>query len=194
MLYQLAKPFLFRLDPERAHHFGLWAARNGGALLGRLLGGGAGEGADPVTIAGLTFPNRVGLAAGFDKNGVALPFWRALGFGHVEFGTVTPRPQPGNPAPRVWRFPQQRALGNRLGFPNDGAAMVATRIKRSKEPGDVIGINLGKNKETPNERAVEDYLAALESTRQVCASCSRSSTSPTCSAGCAKPPATCRCS
>jgi len=167
MLYKLAKPFLFRLDPERAHRLGLWAARKGGGFLGRLLGGGAGGTSDPVTIVGLTFPNRVGLAAGFDKNGVALPFWRALGFGHIEFGTVTPRPQSGNPAPRVWRFPKQRALGNRLGFPNDGAAMVATRLRIQKEPGDVIGINLGKNKETPNERAVDDYLAALDATRRV---------------------------
>ncbi|MHC4954508.1 MAG: dihydroorotate dehydrogenase (quinone), partial [Planctomycetota bacterium] len=166
MLYPLAKPFLFLLDPERAHHFGLWAARTGGGALGRLLGASAPQ-AQPVEVAGLTFPNAVGLAAGFDKNGVALPFWRALGFGHVEFGTVTPRPQPGNPAPRVWRFPQQRALGNRLGFPNDGAAMVATRIKRAREKSDVIGINLGKNKETPNDRAVDDYLAALEATREV---------------------------
>jgi len=167
MLYKLAKPILFRLDPERAHHLGLWAARKGGGLLGKLVGGGAGGASDPVTIGGLTFPNRVGLAAGFDKNGVALPFWRALGFGHIEFGTVTPRPQPGNPAPRIWRFPKQRALGNRLGFPNDGAAMVATRLKLAKEPGDVIGINLGKNKSTPNERAVEDYLDALDATRVV---------------------------
>jgi len=172
MLYKIAKSFLFRLDPERAHDLGLWSARKGGAFLGRLLGGGAGEGRkaaedNPVTIGGLTFKNRVGLAAGFDKNGVALPFWRSLGFGHIEFGTVTPRPQPGNPAPRVWRFPKQRALGNRLGFPNDGAAMVSTRLKRTRQPGDVIGINLGKNKETPNERAVDDYVAALRATRDV---------------------------
>jgi len=166
VLYSLAKPLLFRLDPEKAHHLGLWAAQRGGAWLGNLLGSKAEE-AKPVEVAGLRFPNAVGLAAGFDKNGVALPFWRALGFGHVEFGTVTPRPQFGNDKPRVFRFPAQRALGNRLGFPNNGAMMVAQRIRRDRERGDVIGINLGKNKDTPNERAVDDYLSALDSTRGV---------------------------
>ena len=166
MLYSLAKSVLFRLDPERAHHLGLWAARRGGEWLGNALGSEA-HFAEPVMVAGLKFPNAVGLAAGFDKNGVALPFWRALGFGHVEFGTVTPRPQTGNDKPRVWRFPQQRALGNRLGFPNDGAMMVAQRIRSDRQKGDVIGINLGKNKDTPNESAVDDYLAALEATRSV---------------------------
>ena len=127
---------------------------------------GRGE-ARPVEVAGLTFPNPVGLAAGFDKNGQALPFWRGLGFGFVEIGTVTPRPQPGNPPPRMWRFPEHKALGNSLGFPNDGAALVASRVRRDREKGDVVGINLGKNKETPNERAVDDYLAALDATRRV---------------------------
>ena len=90
MLYSIAKSLLFRLDPERAHHLGLWAAQRGGEWLGNLLRSEA-HFAEPVMVAGLNFPNAVGLAAGFDKNGVALPFWRALGFGHVEFGTVTPR-------------------------------------------------------------------------------------------------------
>lgn len=173
MLYQLSKTLLFRLDPERAHRIGMWAAARGGECLGRCLAGSAlGVSADearapPVTVAGLTFPNRIGLAAGFDKNGVALPFWRGVGFGHVEMGTVTPRPQPGNPGRRMWRFVEHEALGNRLGFPNEGAATVGARIAQHKRPSDVVGINLGKNKDTPNEKAADDYVAALEATRNV---------------------------
>ncbi len=164
--YGLLKPLLFRMDPERAHRWAMRAARAGGGLLGRWLGG-AGGGDRPVVVAGLRFKNPLGLAAGFDKNGVALPFWRAIGFGFVEFGTVTPRPQPGNEGPRMWRFPELGALGNRLGFPNDGAAAVAARLRRSKREGDVVGINLGKQKETPLERAADDYVEALEATRGV---------------------------
>lgn len=166
LAYRCMKPVLFRLDPERAHGFALGAARVGGGLLGKLCGGRRIAGLERE-VAGLRFPNPVGLAAGFDKNGVALPFWRALGFGFVEFGTVTPRPQPGNPRPRMWRFPAQRALGNRLGFPNEGAAAVSRRLARNKRTGDVVGINLGKNKDTPNEKAADDYVAALEATRAV---------------------------
>lgn len=166
LLYPLLRPLLFRLDPERAHRLALGAARRGGALLGRMLAGWPPEGA-PVEVAGLRFRNALGLAAGFDKNGVALPFWRALGFGHVEFGTVTPRPQPGNEGPRLFRFPARKALGNRLGFPNEGAAAVAQRLAKAKRAGDIVGINLGRNKETPNERAADDYVAALGMTRGV---------------------------
>ena len=165
-MYRLLRPLLFLLPPETAHNLALTAARTGGGALGRLLGG-AGKEGPGVEVAGLRFRNPLGLAAGFDKNGVGLPFWRALGFGHVEFGTVTPRPQPGNSRPRMWRFPELRALGNRLGFPNDGAAAVAQRLQAAKRPGDVVGINLGKNKETPNEKAADDYVAALEATRGV---------------------------
>ncbi|MFQ5695461.1 MAG: quinone-dependent dihydroorotate dehydrogenase [Terriglobia bacterium] len=160
------KALLFSLDPERAHGLALGAARLGGGLLGRLCGGRLVEGLE-CELAGLRLPNPVGLAAGFDKNGVALPFWRAVGFGFVEFGTVTPRPQAGNERPRLWRFPEQAALGNRLGFPNHGAAAVAERILRDKRPGDVVGINLGKNRDTPLLKAADDYVAALEATRGV---------------------------
>ena len=166
LLYSAMKPLLFRLDSERAHGMALTAARCGGGTLARICGGRTVPGLERE-VAGLKFPNPLGLAAGFDKNGVALPFWRALGFGFVEFGTVTPRPQPGNPKPRMWRFARERALGNALGFPNDGATAVAERIKRDKREGDVVGINLGKNKDTPNERAADDYVAALEATREV---------------------------
>lgn len=164
--YGLMKPLLFRLDPERAHGLALGAARIGGGVLGRLCGGRPPAGHERE-VAGIRFRNPVGLAAGFDKNGVALPFWRALGFGFVEFGTVTPRPQPGNPKPRMWRFPRHAALGNRLGFPNEGAAAAAARLGKAKRPGDVVGVNLGRNKDTPNEKAVDDYVAALEATRAV---------------------------
>ncbi|MHC4937537.1 MAG: quinone-dependent dihydroorotate dehydrogenase [Planctomycetota bacterium] len=166
MLYRLGKPLLFCLDPEKAHHLAMWGARKGGEWLGKRLRGTVPDG-KPVEVAGLNFKNPIGLAAGFDKNGVALPFWRGVGFGHIEIGTVTPRAQPGNPPPRMWRFKDLRALGNKLGFPNDGAALVASRIRVDKEKGDVVGINLGKNKETPNERAADDYLAALDATRNV---------------------------
>ena len=166
ILYGCMKPLLFRLDPERAHVLALGAARRGGGLLGRLCGGRRIGGLERE-VAGLRFENPLGLAAGLDKNGVALPFWRALGFGHFEIGTVTPRAQPGNPTPRVWRFPARRALGNSLGFPNDGAAAVAARVARDKRQGDIVGINLGKQKETPIEDAAADYVAALEATRAV---------------------------
>ncbi len=165
LLYRCMKPLLFRMDAERAHELALATARRGGGLLARLMGG---KGLTrPVELAGLKLKNPVGLAAGFDKNGVALPFWRALGFGFFEFGTVTPRPQPGNDKPRMWRFPEHGALGNRLGFPNEGAAALAKRLLRKRTDGDVLGINLGRNKDTPNERAAEDYVAALEATREV---------------------------
>ncbi|MHC4548213.1 MAG: quinone-dependent dihydroorotate dehydrogenase [Planctomycetota bacterium] len=160
------KAVLFRLDPERVHDLALRSARRGGSGLAWLCGGREVKGR-ARELAGIRFRNPLGLAAGMDKNGVALPFWRALGFGFVEVGTVTPRPQPGNPRPRLWRFPRHRALGNHLGFPSDGAAMVAARLKRDKLAGDVIGINLGKNRETPLERAAEDYVAALDATRSV---------------------------
>jgi dihydroorotate dehydrogenase len=165
--YGCMKPLLFRLDPECAHNFSLRAARRGGGLLARLCGGRRVAGLERE-VAGIRFPNPLGLAAGFDKNGVAYSFWRGIGFGSVEFGTVTPRPQEGNPRPRMWRFPGERALGNSLGFPNEGAEVVAKRLARAKRPdGPVVGINLGKNKETPLERAAEDYVSALEATREV---------------------------
>jgi len=164
--YACLKALLFRIDPEKAHALALDAARAGGSGLAKILGGREIRGPE-LRIAGLRFPNPVGLAAGFDKNGIALPFWRALGFGFIEFGTVTPRPQPGNPPPRVWRFPKHRAIGNSLGFPSDGASMVAARIRRDKLQGDVVGINLGKNRDTPLPRAADDYVAALDATRSV---------------------------
>jgi len=120
---------------------------------------------DPITVFGITFPNRIGLAAGFDKNGVALPAWAAFGFGFIEIGTVTARPQAGNPKPRIFRFPKQEALINRLGFNNDGADMVANRLRRLQEdglwPAVPVGINIGKSRVTELEEATADYLQSF---------------------------------
>jgi dihydroorotate dehydrogenase len=124
----------------------------------------------PVSLFGLNFPNPIGLAAGFDKNGVALPAWAALGFGFVEVGTVTAQPQPGNPRPRIFRYPKQQALINRLGFNNDGADAVAERLRRLRAsgrwPSIPIGINIGKSKVTPLEDAAADYLYSFRQLRE----------------------------
>jgi dihydroorotate dehydrogenase len=162
--YELfVKPLLFSLDPETAHHVTM-----------RLLGRGSHfdvalralrlfrPTSKPITLFGLTFPNPIGLAAGLDKNGVALPAWAALGFGFIEIGTVTAKAQPGNPKPRILRLPEQQALINRLGFNNDGADVIANRLaelrKSERWPAVPIGINIGKSKTTPLEQATDDYL------------------------------------
>jgi dihydroorotate dehydrogenase len=154
---------LFSLDPETAHHLAINSLRLASSFspaLGLLRS--FQPPAKPVQLFGLTFPNPVGLAAGFDKNGVAVPAWAALGFGFVEIGTVTARPQPGNPRPRIFRYPEHQALINRLGFNNDGADVVADRLRRLREsnrwPQIPVGINLGKSKVTPLEGAPDDYL------------------------------------
>lgn len=159
-MYSLARSLLFRLDPETAHGVSLSA-------LGRLhrlgLTGALGSGRrvdDPVELMGLRFPNRVGLAAGLDKNADHLDALGALGFGFVEVGTVTPKPQAGNPRPRLFRLPEKGAIINRMGFNNAGIEHVIANVRRSRFTG-VIGINIGKNLTTPVERAVDDYLACL---------------------------------
>jgi len=149
-----------RIDPERAHHLGFAAVR-AGAPLTRLRPGVH----DPVQAFGLTFPHRVGLAAGFDKNGIGIDALGALGFGHVEIGTVTGEAQPGNPTPRLFRLPADRAVLNRMGFNNDGAEVVARRLaarasrlaRRDPAHRPVLGVNIGKTKVVPEEHAVEDY-------------------------------------
>src|SRR5205807_4677386 len=122
--------------------------------------------AKPKKLFGLNFPNRVGLAAGLDKNGVALAAWAALGFGFIEIGTVTAKAQPGNPKPRIFRFPEQDALINRLGFNNDGADAIATRMSKLKESGRwprvPVGINIGKLKSAPLADAVTEYMYSFE--------------------------------
>ncbi|MEO7852520.1 MAG: quinone-dependent dihydroorotate dehydrogenase [Rubrivivax sp.] len=162
--YDLARPILFGLDPEQAHDLtlqalarlqhtpasGLWARR-------RVR--------DPLTLAGLHFPNRIGLAAGLDKNGGAIDGLGALGFGFIEVGTVTPLAQGGNPKPRMFRLPQANALINRLGFNNQGLQAFIDNVRRAhafRAAGGIVGLNIGKNAATPIERAVDDYLLCLD--------------------------------
>jgi dihydroorotate dehydrogenase len=156
-LYGLARPFLFGFDPEHAHELTLDAlARTQNTPLDCFYASRRVE--DPVTLAGLNFPNRIGLAAGFDKNGRYIDALGALGFGFVEVGTVTPRAQPGQVRPRLFRLPGQRALINRMGFPNEGSAACAIRLARRTWRG-VCGVNIGKNAQTPIARAIDDYVA-----------------------------------
>ncbi len=171
MYKSVVKPLLFKLDAERAHHFIFdnlkRAARLPGA--GALLRGLYNYQHPSLAreVFGLKFPNPVGLAAGFDKNAVLTDELATLGFGFVEIGTVTPRPQPGNPQPRLFRLPQDEALINRMGFNNDGAAAVAARLAGRRNRQLLIGGNIGKNKDTPNERAADDYVAAFEALAEV---------------------------
>ena len=169
-LYKNAlKPMLFRLDPERAHEMGVHAL----ALLSRVrplcaamehLHQLSPELYRPVEAFGLEFPNAVGLAAGFDKNGDAWPAAAALGFGHVEIGTVTLHAQPGNPKPRAFRYPAEEAVINRMGFNNAGAAALAAKLAKLSVPGRrkiPLGINLGKSKVTSLDHAMDDYLGSF---------------------------------
>lgn len=186
-MYPFFRALLFRLEPETAHRLTLRLMRIGGVEPVRsLLRAVFSAPSKPVNAFGLTFKNPVGLAAGYDKDAVALRGLSTLGFGHLEVGTVTPRPQPGNPLPRVFRLPEDEALINRMGFPSEGSEFVQRQLNpalqegalakltrflaiRRKEPSSllkkkdvVLGINLGKNKETPNEEAVLDYLELLQ--------------------------------
>jgi dihydroorotate dehydrogenase len=159
MLYRAVRPLLFALDPESAHSLSLGALD----LLSRL-GAGALLACPapriPVRVMGLDFPNPVGLAAGLDKDGEHVDALAALGFGFLELGAVTPRPQPGNPGPRVFRLPQAQALINRLGFNSLGVDAFVANLGRARS-GAIIGVNIGKNADTANERAIEDYIACL---------------------------------
>lgn len=159
--YPLARKLLFRLNPERAHAWSLAALRlaeNCGVLKG-LAGDSPGQA--PVECMGLTFPNRLGLAAGMDKEGNAIDAFGRLGFGFIEIGTITPRPQDGNPRPRLFRLPEHEAIINRMGFNNPGVAEGVANVRKSKSFQGVIGFNIGKNKDTPNEQAIDDYLTCL---------------------------------
>jgi len=162
-LYALARPLLFSLDAETAHNLTLPALRRAAAL--GLTGLFAKPAADPRTVMGIDFANPVGLAAGLDKDGSYIDGLAALGFGFIEIGTVTPRAQPGNPKPRIFRLPAAHAVINRMGFNNGGvdafvANVQASRFYQSKQG--VLGLNIGKNLDTPIERAAEDYLHCLE--------------------------------
>jgi dihydroorotate dehydrogenase len=157
-IYSLLRPVLFRLDGERAHDLGL-AALDAAARFG-LLGAPRPLPGRPVHCMGLAFPNAVGLAAGLDKNGCHVDALATMGFGFIEVGTVTPRPQPGNPRPRLFRLPQARAIINRMGFNNEGIDALLGRVAGHRYDG-VLGINVGKNFDTPIERAADDYLIGL---------------------------------
>ena len=162
--YALTRPFLFGLDPERAHDLTLDAiASFQGTPLQCLWQ--QPRISDPVTLAGLKFPNRVGLAAGLDKNGRCIDGLGAMGFGFIEVGTVTPQGQPGNPKPRMFRLPEQDALINRLGFNNQGLLAFVANVKRARSfraAGGIVGLNIGKNAATPIEDAANDYLLGLD--------------------------------
>lgn len=157
MLYDLARPLLFSLNPETAHDFTMRSL----ALAGRILPMAHPEPAEPVDVMGLRFPNRIGLAAGLDKNGSAIDGLAYLGFGFIEIGTVTPRPQPGNPQPRMFRLPEVRGIINRMGFNNHGVDALVANVKAAKFDG-ILGINIGKNFDTPIEKAADDYLICLD--------------------------------
>jgi dihydroorotate dehydrogenase len=159
LLYTLARSALFRLDPEVAHDLSLKSLSALGPGVA-LLGAGA-DGGHGLRVMGIDFPNPVGLAAGLDKNGEYIDALGALGFGHLEIGTVTPRPQPGNPKPRLFRLPEHEAIINRMGFNNVGVELLLRNVERASFRG-VLGINIGKNFDTPIERAVDDYLAGLD--------------------------------
>ena len=155
--YALIRPLLFAFDAERAHELTL-RLLSVGASLG--IRGTPPPSQAPVEVMGLQFPNRVGLAAGLDKNGTAIDGLAQFGFGFLEVGTVTPRPQPGNPRPRLFRLPEQRAIINRMGFNNEGIDALLETLSHSRYQG-ILGINIGKNFDTPIERAVDDYLICL---------------------------------
>ena len=165
--YALARPFLFGLDPETAHDLTMTSlARTQGTPLSALYCGT--RVSDPIELAGLSFPNRVGLAAGLDKNARCIDGLAAMGFGFVEVGTVTPKAQSGNPKPRMFRLPEANALINRLGFNNDGLDAFLANVQKSsvRKPGAkstlLLGLNIGKNAATPIENAAEDYLICLD--------------------------------
>lgn len=183
-MYSTLRPWLFRLDPEQAHQLTLTLLRLSGALppVNWLIAKLFQAPARPVTAFGLTFKNPVGLAAGYDKDGLAIRGLSALGFGHIEIGTVTPLPQPGNERPRLFRLVEDEAIINRMGFPSRGAEFVQMRLNPGLQTGwlekisgqprrrrpprrpwaAILGVNLGKNKNTPNEEAVFDYLSLIQ--------------------------------
>jgi len=159
-MYRWLRKGMFLLSPEAAHEVAVHAMAAGRLTgMSRLMAGPRPEHA--VELMGLTFPNPVGLAAGFDKNGDYIDALGALGFGHIEVGTVTPKPQPGNPKPRLFRLPEHAAIINRMGFNNKGVDHLVGRLKRARYDG-IVGANIGRQKDTPTDQAVGDYLACLE--------------------------------
>ena len=162
--YALTRPFLFGLDPEAAHDLTMGSIARLQNTPAQCLWAQP-RVDDPIEIAGLTFPNRIGLAAGLDKNGQCIDGLGAMGFGFIEVGTVTPKAQPGNAKPRMFRLPARQALINRLGFNNDGLAAFVANVQRAhsfRRAGGIVGLNIGKNAATPIESAVDDYLLGLD--------------------------------
>jgi dihydroorotate dehydrogenase len=160
LFYPLVRFILFHMDAEKTHDLTLiWLRRIENSVFRRFLVQPMVD--DPVEVFGIKFPNRIGLAAGLDKNGSCIDAFAALGFGHIEIGTVTPRPQLGNPKPRLFRLPKAKGLINRFGFNNQGVDQLVKNVKTSKYTG-VLGINIGKNFDTPVEKATNDYLICLE--------------------------------
>lgn len=162
--YPLVRALLFRFEPELVHKLTLTLIGTAGRMppVTFLLKSLFSVSSQPLTCFGVTFPNCVGLAAGYDKDGTGWRGLACLGFGHIEVGTVTLKPQPGNPKPRLFRLPEAQALINRMGFPGRGAEFVARQLRHGPARDVVLGVNLGKNKDTPLERAVEDYLALFD--------------------------------
>lgn len=156
MLYSLLRPFLFMLDPELAHGLALryFQSRGKRAAIHPIQH-------NPIELMGIKFPNRVGLAAGFDKNGVAIHGMASLGFGHIEIGTVTPKPQLGNDQPRIFRLSDHNAIINRMGFPNEGVDALVARLGQLKDK-PILGINIGKNKDTATSDAINDYVLCFQ--------------------------------
>lgn len=162
-MYSFLRPLLFRLDPERAHALSLHFFRFLGILPFRnLLNKWASLPGKTVEVFGLTFRNPIGLAAGYDKDGLAWKGFEKIGFGHIEVGTVTPHPQPGNSKPRLFRLPEEEALINRMGFPSRGAAFVTKQLNKPRKPGFIVGVNIGKNQNTALDGAISDYLVLLD--------------------------------
>lgn len=167
-MYALLRPLVFLLPPERAHHLtfrllGI-ASRIPGMLA--LVGGTKPPSTSATVVMGLRFPSPVGLAAGMDKDAKHVDALARIGFGFIEVGTLTPKPQPGNPQPRLFRLKADRALINRMGFNNGGVQAAVERL-RQRQPGIVVGGNIGKNKDTPNERAIDDYIACFDALHPV---------------------------
>ncbi len=163
-MYPLLKQIFFLLQPEKAHSFALqlFETTRSIPILGSIFKSRYRSDNKPIQLFGLTFNNPVGLAAGFDKNGEHIEAMQDLGFGFIEVGTVTPKPQIGNPQPRLFRLPKDEALINRMGFNNKGVDFLVDQLKQLKQRDVVIGGNIGKNKVTPNEDAIEDYLICLK--------------------------------
>lgn len=156
MFYSAFRPLLFSLEAEKAHLLSLSVLDKTACLVPS-----PNLNTSPTEVMGITFPNKVGLAAGLDKNGAHISALGKFGFGFIEVGTVTPRPQAGNPKPRLFRLPEHHAIINRMGFNNDGVDALVTNVKKAHYNG-VLGINIGKNKDTPNDQANDDYLTCLD--------------------------------